>query len=504
MANFSAIFALLLAGCSIQSANSQCALDAPLVQEIKNYEARVRRIVDTVLSGSFKGKLFNDTAEFVDTVGSRVVGSQGLDKGIDYMLNWMSQQGFDDVHGEEIITPNWIRVNESLEMIEPRYQKLSILGYGRSVSTSGPLTAEIIVVRDYTELEQRADEVRGKIVVYDHTFVTYSYSTLYRNSGAIEAAKRGAVAVLVAAVSNAAMDLPHTGGMAYSSDETIPKIPMASISVDSARMLGRMHRRGNPIRLRLYMENVHPGNTVSRNTFGQLTGSVFPDEKVIISGHIDSWDVGQGAQDDGGAVVMAALVISLLKHLELTPRRSIQAVGWTSEENGLVGIQRYIDQHLDEINAGQIAAAFESDSGLFVPLGYDFAGTDLGACIVQEILKLFDAYNFTRFERGTRVGSDISYLSDRNVPTFNFVTDNEKYFWYHHAESDTMSAMDTDELDQCLAVYAASVYVIADLSQNLISRADTSDPNAANLTTSAVIFPIVSLLVTFMKYALYT
>lgn len=251
------------------------------------------------------------------------------------------------------------------------------------------------------------------------------------------------------------------------------------------------------------MENVHPGNTVSRNTFGQLTGTAIPDEKVIVSGHIDSWDVGQGAQDDGGAVVMAALVITLLKNLGLTPRRTIQAVGWTSEENGLVGIQRYIDQHLDEITAGKIAAAFESDSGLFVPLGYDFAGTDLGACIVQEVLKLLEPYNFTRFVRNTRVGSDISHLSDRGVPTFNFVTDNEKYFWYHHAESDTMSAMDTDELDQCLAVYTASVYVIADLTQNLISRSD--DPNAAaSIATSAaaVILPIVSLLVTFVKYAL--
>lgn len=186
-------------------------------------------------------------------------------------------------------------------------------------------------------------------------------------------------------------------------------------------------RKGNKIKLRLNMENIHPGNIVSRNTFGQLTGSQIPDEKVIVSGHIDSWDVGLGAQDDGGAVVMSALVISLLKSLGLRPRRSIQAVGWTSEENGLVGIQRYIDQHLDEINGGKIAAAIESDSGLFVPRGYGFAGTDHGACIVQEILKLFSEQNFTMFTRAARVGSDISYLSDLSVPTFDFVTYNEKY-----------------------------------------------------------------------------
>ncbi len=246
------------------------------------------------------------------------------------------------------------------------------------------------------------------------------------------------------------------------------------------------------------MENIHPGSVVSRNTFGELTGSTFADQKVIVSGHIDSWDVGQGAQDDGGAVVMGALVISLLKSLELTPKRSIQAVGWTSEENGLVGIQGYIGQHLEEINAGKIAAAFESDSGLFVPLGYDFAGTDDAACIVQEILKLFVEQNFTRFERGDRVGSDVSYLSDHKVPTFNFVTANEKYFWYHHSESDTMSAMDSNELDQCLAVYAASVYVIADLSQSLLTR--SPEPNAANLTMASIAIPIISMLLIVTKH----
>jgi len=264
------------------------------------------------------------------------------------------------------------------------------------------------------------------------------------------------------------MGVLHTGQMEYNeNDASVPRISLASISIDDAQMLGRMHRRGNTIKLRLNLEHINPGNVTSRNTFGQLTGSVFPEEKVIVSGHIDSWDVGQGAQDDGGAVVMSALVITLLKDMQLTPKRSIQAVGWTSEENGYFGIHGYIEDHLEEINNKKIAAAFESDGGLFVPLGYDFAGTDHGACIVQEILKLLEDANFTRFARGDSVGSDVGYLSGLGVPTFAFVADTEKYFWYHHAESDTMSAMNTDELDQCLAVYAASVYVVADLSVNM-------------------------------------
>ncbi|KAJ6627061.1 Carboxypeptidase Q [Pseudolycoriella hygida] len=367
---------------------SKCSLRPSLVKEIKGYEPVVKRIINTVVNEDFKGKLFNDTATFVDTIGSRVVGSKALDNGIDYILNWMRKQGFDAVNSEEITTPNWTRVNESLEMIKPRYQKLSILGYGGSVSTPGRIEAEIIVVRNYEELERRSSEVSGKIVVYDHTFVTYFNSTKYRYSGAVEAAKRGAIAALVAAVSNTGMNLPHAGQMAYSEDKGIQRIPLASISVDSAQMLGRMYRRGNKIVLRLNMENLHPGNITSRNTVGQLTGSALPDQKVIVSGHIDSWDVGQGAQDDGGALVMSVLVITLLKSLSLTPRRTIQAIGWTSEENGFLGVLGYIQRHLEEINTGKIAAAFESDFGLFVPLGYEFAGTDYGACIVQEVLKL--------------------------------------------------------------------------------------------------------------------
>lgn len=239
------------------------------------------------------------------------------------------------------------------------------------------------------------------------------------------------------------------------------------------------------------MDDVLPGNVTSRNTFGQLTGSLHPEQKVIVSGHIDSWDVGQGAQDDGGAVVMSALVITLLKSLGLTPKRSIQAVGWTSEENGLVGVQRYIEQHIEDIREGKIAAAFESDGGLFVPTGYGFAGTDRGACIVQEIMTLFRETNFTRFSRGDRVGSDVGYLADEKVPTFNFQTGGDKYFWYHHAESDTMTAMDSDELDQCLAVYAASAYVVADLSENLSRISTEPGPNTGSLMSPVTVFPVV-------------
>lgn len=245
---------------------------------------------------------------------------------------------------------------------------------------------------------------------------------------------------------------------------------------------------GTPVKLRLSMESEYLGVIKSRNTFGQLNGSTIPDEVVIVSGHIDSWDVGQGVQDDGAAVVMSVLVITLLKSLGLTPRRSIQAVGWTSEENGLIGVREYIQQHLEEINSRKIVAAIESDYGLFEPLGYDFAGSDDAACIVQEVLKLFERQNFTKFSKSDRVGTDISLLSDLQVPALNFVTDSDKLWWYHHAESDTMSAVNSDELDKCLAVYAASAYVIADLSQNLYQSVSTDGVS----TTTSMFMPTIA------------
>lgn len=242
------------------------------------------------------------------------------------------------------------------------------------------------------------------------------------------------------------------------------------------------------------MENENLGMIKSRNTFGQLTGSTLPDDIVIVSGHIDSWDVGQGVQDDGAAVVMSVLVITLLKSLGLTPQRTIQAVGWTSEENGLIGAQGYVQQHLEEINAGKIAAAIESDYGLFEPLGYDYAGSQHGACVIQEILKLFEGMNFTKFVKSDRVGTDISLISDLNVPTLNFVTNSDKLWWYHHADSDTMSAVNSDELDKCLAVYAASAYVIADLSQNLYRSVPT---DGVSLTTPTSLLITAGLIASF-------
>ncbi|KAG4069640.1 hypothetical protein HA402_014663 [Bradysia odoriphaga] len=456
---------ILLICSSVYFAHAKCILSNSIVQEIKSYQSIVTNIITTVVNGNYKGKLFSDTATFVDTFGARNVGSEALDNGIDYILNWMTAQGFDNVHSEEISTPYWIRGEEKLEMLEPRYQLLSVLGYSKSVATPGPIEAAVVVVKDFDELITRSAEVPGKIVVYDHTYVNYEVSSTYRYKGAVEAAKAGAVAALVAAISDTETPLPHTGPLRY--DTNIPQIPMASISKDSAQMLGRMARRGNTIKLRLNMNGQLPGNTTSRNIFGELSGSGLPNEVVMVTGQIDGQDVGQGAHDNGGSVVMNVLAISLLKSLGLRPKRTIQMVGWTAEEEGNIGVQAYTQLHKTDILSKKIAAIFESDSGLFTPLGYSFFGSDGAALIVKQMLTLFTAVNFTKFIRNPRAEPTLAYFSDDNVPSFNFLLNQEKYLKYLHSEADTMSSMNSNELDLCLAMYTASVYVIADLSINL-------------------------------------
>ena len=203
----------------------------------------------------------------------------------------------------------------------------------------------------------------------------------------------------------------------------------------------------------------------SRNAIGEIEGKEKPEEVVVVSGHIDSWDVGQGALDDGGGMFISAQALSLLRFLDLKPRRTLRAILWTAEEFGLIGVQRYVNDHRNELE--KFKAVFESDIGTFKPLGLDFAGTVEAGCIVQEVLKLLAPINATKFRKQDDVGSDIYYFLAQNVPGLSLNNANDKYFYYHHTEADTMTVLDSDNLDLCVAVWATASYVLADLSVEL-------------------------------------
>lgn len=396
-------------------------------------------------------------AYLCDTFGHRFSGSQSLEDAIDWIIAEMITDGLDNAHGESVMVPNWKRGQESLTLKHPWEDDLAILGLGGSVSTpDGGITAEAIVVSDFDELELRRDDVPGKIVVFDAPFTSYGITVTYRYRGAIEAARHGAVASLIRSVTPKSLNTPHTGGMAYA--DTVPKIPHAAITVEAAEMLHRMDQRGQSPILHLSMGGHMLPDAESRNIVVEIPGSEKPDEIIVLGGHIDSWDVGQGAMDDASGCVASWEALRLIQSLGLTPKRTIRVVLWTNEENGLQGAKAYAEEHKDENHI----LAIETDGGVFAPRGFGFTGPDSMRTMAKKIAELLEPIGAgTIFERGG--GADIGPLMAQGVPGMGLQVDGSTYFWYHHTEADMMTIIDRDEFNRCIASLAVMVYAMSEL-----------------------------------------
>ncbi len=399
--------------------------------------------------------------ELVDRFGARISGSVALERAIDWMLEEMEQDGLDNPRADPVMVPHWVRGRESLDMVLPRPRELPMLGLGGSVATPpGGIRAEVLVVSSYAELEERADEAGGRIVLFDVPFTSYGETVQYRSGGAIAAGRVGAAASLVRSVTPYSQQTPHTGNSRY--EDGVPKIPHAAITVEDAEMLHRMQDRGERIELLLKMEAQTLPDAPSRNVMAEITGREFPNEVVVLGGHIDSWDVGQGAMDDGGGVVAAWEAVRLIKELGLRPRRTIRAVGWTSEENGGSGGSQYAIDHADELHV----LAMESDGGTFKPSGFGFTGSDEAFATITEIGTLLDRIESGTITRGGG-GADIGPLMQTGVPGMGLSVDGTKYFWYHHTDADTIDKLDPDEVALCVAAMAVIAYVVADMPERL-------------------------------------
>lgn len=457
-----------------------CALSAPkkqksysdikscdvgeLAEEIASYESVVRDIIDYAVSGPFKGKTYNELAKFVDKFGARPSGSEVLEKSIDYMIQLTKDEDLDDITTEELEVPHWVRGEEKITMLEPRVKDIALLGLGRSVSTPPEgITAEVVVISSFTELENMTeDKVKGKIVVYDPEFTKYGETVKYRSSGASKAAAKGAVASLVKSIAPFSINSPHTGSQTY--EENITKIPTAAITLEDADLFRRMYDRGEKIVLTIKMQSTFDTKT-SRNTLIDIKGSEYPEKLVIVSGHIDSWDVGQGAMDDGGGLFISWAAPVILHNLNLRPKRTLRSIFWTAEELGLVGAVAYEKQHRNESN--NVNFIMESDEGTFAPLGLAVAGNQQARCIVAEVLKLFTSINASTLVEDDSPGSDITVLTNTGIPGASLLNANEKYFWFHHTEGDTMNVESPEELDLGTAFWTAVAYIIADLSADI-------------------------------------
>ncbi|MBY0490261.1 MAG: M20/M25/M40 family metallo-hydrolase [Gemmatimonadaceae bacterium] len=431
----------------------------PAAQIPEKYRDVATRIIAAAQADS--AAAWNRIAELTDTFGHRLSGSKALEQAIDWTVATMKADGLANVRKEKAMVPHWVRGAESLTLVSPRMQTLPMLGLGGSIATPPQgITAEVMVVASFEELTQRAAEAKGKIVLYDAEWRDYGYNGAFRRQGAIAAAKAGAVASLARAAGPYSMRTPHTGNMSY--DSTVKKIPHASVTAEDAMMMRRMIARGQKVVVTLRMSAKTLPDAQSHNVMGELVGREKPDEIVVMGGHIDSWDVGQGAMDDAGGVVVAWEAIRLLKKLGLTPRRTIRVVGWTNEENGGKGGQAYKDAHQNEVHQ----LAIESDGGVFSPLGFGFTGPAESRKVVEAIGSLLAPIGANKIGPSGG-GADIGPIMQTGVPGMGLEVDGSRYFWFHHTDADTPDKLDPKEVQRCVAVMAVMAYIAADLEQSL-------------------------------------
>uniref|UniRef100_A0A131Z1M1 Carboxypeptidase Q n=1 Tax=Rhipicephalus appendiculatus TaxID=34631 RepID=A0A131Z1M1_RHIAP len=441
------------------------ALPRRLVREIRSYKPIVEKIIDMVVYGAEQNVTYDELAIFVDRFGARPSGSKTLEDSIDYMVDILRGHRLDCVHTEEARIEIWRRGREGAWILKPRKKKMNILGLGNSVGTpAGGITAPVLVVKSFEELKRNARKAKGKIVVFNQAFVSYDKTVKYREHGATEAAKAGAVAALVRSVTPFSINSPHTGVMEYG--KNTPRIPTASITLEDAELLARWQDRGIKPVIKLVMgaKRLPPG--VSRNTIAEIRGRTKPKEVVAVSGHIDSWDVGQGAMDDGAGAFIAWRALAVLRRLGLRPRRTLRSILFTGEEQGITGAMDYFERHFPH-ERNLLNVVMESDSGTFRPLGLAFSGSNKRArCIVAEVLSLFASINATLLTLGV-LEPDLEPWIKQGVPALALNTADERYFYFHHTEADTMSVLDRHELDLCTALWAAASYIFADLSIRL-------------------------------------
>ncbi len=338
------------------------------------------------------------------------------------------------------------------------------------------ITADVVVVSDKEELDALSDTaLQGKIVVFNYPMPRYSESegsgygsaVVYRTNGASWAAQRGAVAALVRSVTAYSLNSPHTGAMFYSGGPGVPEIPVAAISVEGATLLARLQARGITPTVHLKMEAADHGEVLSANVVAEYVGRELPDEIVVIGGHIDSWDVGSGAQDDGAGCVASMEALNILRRLDLRPRRTIRVVLWTNEENGAAGAKSYLARHQHEIHV----AGIESDSGAFSPVGLsvemqDKRKEELAAIQLQEIVALLQPVNATRTQVGFS-GVDIGPLRELGAACMGLQVDGRLYFNTHHTMADTVDKVDPRQLTDCTITMAVAAWVLAEMPGRL-------------------------------------
>jgi carboxypeptidase Q len=424
----------------------------------------IRKIFNTALTD---GKSYEMLRHLTLNVGPRLSGSAGAKKAVEYTRDVMKDEKFDHIFLQDVMVPHWVRGAKEQGAIVTGKQKINVplVALGGSIATpKAGVTASVIEVKTFQELRALGREkVKGKIVFFNrpmdptkmNTFEAYGAAVDQRGSGASEAAKMGAVGCIVRSITTSMDDVPHTGSMRYASGA--PMIPAAAISTNAAELLSKT-LKSNPATQFFFKQNCETlPDAPSHNVIGELKGSQSPNEYMVVGGHLDSWDIAQGAHDDGSGCVQSIEAIRLLKVLGYKPNHTLRAVMFANEENGLKGGITYADSAKSR-NEKHIAA-IESDRGGFTPLGFGIVGTPAQKAKIIGWQKLFSPYGLHEIGVGGG-GADIGPLGPQGTVLLGLIPDSQRYFDYHHAANDTFDKVSRRELELGAASMAAMLYLL--------------------------------------------
>lgn len=437
----------------------------PTIAFSQDHKEVIKRIYDETLTNS---PIYENLRTLCKDIGHRLSGSPQAAAAVEYTRQLMQTYGFDTVYLQPVVVPQWVRGETEVARVVNSTKlgsfDLNVLALGNSIGT-GPdgLVAEVIALEGIDEVITYGKQLEGKIVFFNgkmdptviNNFSAYGKAVVQRAYGASEAAKYGAKAVIIRSMTNRLDDIPHTGSLVYK--PLINQIPGVAISTHDAEKLSALIKEQKDLKIYLRTTSEMKGDVLSYNVIGEIRGSQFPDEIIAVGGHLDSWDVGEGAHDDGGGCMQAIEALRLLKALGIQPKRTLRSVMWMNEENGLMGGRQYAK--IAEQKGEKHIAAIESDAGSFQPLGFATSGEDTKREKVKSWKPYFTPYGVWNFDQEGG-GADISPLANQGTLLIGLRPNTQRYFIYHHTPADVFEAVDKRELELGAASMASMIYLL--------------------------------------------
>src|SRR6202045_3266142 len=439
--------------------------------------ADLKRLQQAALSSDYA---YRQVAHLADNIGPRLTGSAQAAKAVEYVAGELKAIGCEE-QLEKVMVPHWVRGEETAALVqwsgqaENTTQKVVLCALGGSVATPGEgITADLVAVKNFDELKAMPrDKVAGKIVLFNYPFdkqiaaegrggEAYGEAVVYRSDGPGAAARQGAVACLIRSVGGADYRIPHTGQTKYANDA--PKIPAGAVTSEDADLIADLVKQG-PVKMKLVLTPQTLPDVESANVIGDIKGSEHPEQVVIVSGHLDSWDLGTGAIDDGAGVAVSMEAANLVHKLNLKPKRTIRVIAWMNEENGTRGSKQYAKDH--EKDWANHFAAMETDNGADHPVGLHVKAKPEVKTLLKPIATVLQESGAGGLELSEHAGADIEPIEKAGVPSFAPIQDGRFYFNYHHTAADTLDKIDPKHLSETSAIVSVAAYALANSEQPL-------------------------------------